>query len=64
MAEIIRFDQQKARRKTAKAKGNTLCSNGFHKWAVYQDKQFDVKQGKLVTIYRCQRCAAQKVKTL
>ena len=26
-------------------------------------KQFDVKQGKLVTLYRCARCGKQKVKS-
>ena len=64
MADIIRFDKKKAQIKAQKAKSTTLCSNGFHKWAVYQAKQFDVKRGKLVTIYRCQRCTAEKVKTL
>lgn len=42
-------------------KGNTLCRNGHHKWQVWQRKQFDVKAGKLVTVYRCERCGAQKV---
>ncbi len=45
-----------------KAKGKTLCRNGFHKWAVVQDQIFDVKLGKLVTVYECQRCAATKTK--
>lgn len=42
-------------------KGKTLCRSGFHKWVVKQKKQFDVKHGKLVTIYRCSRCAKEKV---
>ncbi len=54
-----------ARRKAKKQerlKGKTLCGNGFHKWKVWKDKQFDVKQGKLVTVYRCERCGAEQVK--
>jgi hypothetical protein len=42
-------------------KGNTLCRNGHHKWRIWQRKQFDVKAGKLVTVYRCERCEAQKI---
>jgi hypothetical protein len=56
-----------ARRKAKKQlrqKGITLCSNGFHKWQIWKDKQFDVKQGKLVTVYRCERCGAQKTMAL
>jgi hypothetical protein len=43
-----------------KARGKTLCGRGFHKWAIDQKKQFDVKQGKLVTVYKCSRCGATK----
>jgi len=43
-----------------KHKGKTLCARGFHKWEVVHDKQFDVKQGKLVTLYRCVRCGVNK----
>ncbi len=45
-------------------KGNTLCRNNHHKWKICQRKQFDVKSGKLVTVYRCERCQAQKVVAL
>lgn len=44
-----------------KHKGKSLCKSGFHKWVILKDKQFDVKQGKLVTVYKCARCAEQKV---
>jgi len=44
-----------------KHKGKTLCRSGFHKWEIIKDKQFDVKQGKLVTLYKCIRCGEQKV---
>jgi hypothetical protein len=44
-----------------KHKGKTLCRSGFHKWKIVQEKQFDVKQGKLVTISECVRCGERKV---
>lgn len=58
MGEVVQFKRPTA---AEKHKGKTLCRSGFHKWAVMKEKQFDVKQGKLVTVYRCQRCGEQKV---
>jgi len=43
-----------------KARGRTLCGSGFHKWRIDNKKQFDVKQGRLVTIHRCERCGETK----
>ncbi len=57
MAEILPF-------KKPKPKSRGLCQHGFHHWSIWKDKQFDVRQGKLVTVYRCSRCQAQKVVTL
>jgi hypothetical protein len=48
----------------ARHKGNTLCRNGHHKWEIEKSRQFDVKQGKLVTLYRCSRCDKTRVKAL
>lgn len=45
-------------------KGKTLCKSGFHKWEISKDKQFDSRQGKLVTLYVCQRCGTIKSKNL
>lgn len=42
-------------------KGKTLCRHGFHKWLLKQDKQFDSQQGRLVTLFKCERCGKQKV---
>ncbi len=58
MADILPFRKPSLQEKH---KGKTLCRHGHHKWAVDKAKQFDVKQGKLVTIYRCTRCGQQKV---
>jgi len=44
-----------------KHRGKTLCKSGFHKWAVVNENPFDVKSGKLISRYRCQRCG--KIKT-
>ena len=60
MADILPFKRPSA---AQRAKGKTLCRNGHHKWVIWQGKQFDVRAGKLVTVYRCQRCAKEKVKT-
>lgn len=58
MGDVIPF-----RRKSAKEthRGATLCRSGFHKWEVYQGKQFDVRRGQLITVYRCSRCGREKV---
>ena len=57
MADIIPFKKKKP---SEKHKGNTLCKRGFHKWEVVTEQQFDVKQGRLVTVYKCKRCGAVK----
>jgi hypothetical protein len=59
MADILPFKRPTA---ADLAKGKTLCRNGHHQWRVWQNKQFDVQAGKLVTVYRCKRCNKQKVK--
>jgi|TARA_B110000483_G_scaffold192509_1_gene228897 hypothetical protein len=61
MSDVIPFRKPSLKEKH---KGNTLCRHGHHKWEVVKTKQFDVKQGKLVTIYRCVRCRKQKVMSI
>lgn len=61
MGEIIAFKRPSA---AQKHKGKSLCREGFHKWKVVTESKFDVKQGKLVTLYQCQRCGRQKTKAL
>ncbi|MDF1820370.1 MAG: hypothetical protein P1U64_02285 [Alcanivoracaceae bacterium] len=56
MADILPF-KKPARKKASKG----MCQHGFHKWQIVKDKQFDVKQGRLVTVSRCVRCGKQKV---
>lgn len=57
MTNVVQFKKPSQKEK---AKGKTLCRNGFHKWKVWQKKQFDVKSGKLVTVLKCERCGETK----
>lgn len=59
MADLLPFKRPKA---SQKHKGKGLCREGFHKWVVDKDSVFDVKQGQLVTRYRCQRCGKLRVR--
>lgn len=61
MPDILPFKTAKPGEKN---QGKTLCRSGFHKWEICQEKQFDTKLGKLVTLYRCKRCGASKTKGL
>lgn len=61
MADILPFKRPSA---ADKFKGKSLCREGFHKWVVDKEKQFEVKSGKLVTIYICVRCGEKKVKAV
>jgi predicted metal-binding protein len=58
MVEILPFRKRSLKEKH---RGKTLCRHGHHKWVVEKESQFDVKQGRLVTVYRCQRCDRRRV---
>jgi len=58
MGDVLPFKKPKP---SEKHRGKTLCQSGFHKWKVEKTTQFDVKLGKLVTSYVCERCGATKV---
>jgi len=57
MGDVVKFKRSKL---SEKHKGKTLCKSGFHKWQIDQKQTFNVKQGKLVTVYTCSRCGAVK----
>jgi len=57
MGEVIKFKRPTL---AERHRGKTLCLSGFHKWEIVQEKSFDVKQGKLVTLLKCPRCGAAK----
>jgi hypothetical protein len=50
--------------KRQRADGQALCGSGLHKWQNVAAAKFDLKQGKLVTPQRCQRCGQTQVKLL
>ena len=60
MADILPF---KPRRASERHRGNTLCRNGHHKWQIEKESVFDVKLGKLVNRFRCQRCGEIRVRS-
>lgn len=57
MAKILDFRKPSPRDRN---KGKTLCLHDFHRWKVVSERKFDVKRGKLVTLYRCERCGKEK----
>ncbi|WP_126453412.1 hypothetical protein [Sulfuriflexus mobilis] len=61
MGDVVRFKKPTAQEKN---KGKTLCKNGFHQWQIVTARRFDVKQGQLVTEFRCRRCGVTRTKTL
>lgn len=61
MGDILAFKKKTA---AERHKGKTLCRSGFHKWKILTEKKFDVKQGKLITVYQCTRCGKQKNTTI
>ena len=59
MSNVVAFRKPSLKQK---AQGKTLCKNGFHKWEVWQQKQFDVNSGKLVTVMQCKRCGKKETR--
>ncbi|MFT6551280.1 MAG: ribosomal protein L32 [Zhongshania marina] len=57
MGDVLPFKRKPPQGKTA----NTLCREGFHKWRVDKAKKFDVRLGKLITVYVCERCGEKKI---
>jgi len=58
MSNVINLRKAKQKR----AEGKTLCGSGFHKWEVLNERRFDVKQGKLVSMERCLRCKQERAR--
>lgn len=57
MGDVVTFKKPKLSEKHA---NKALCRSGFHRWRADAGKPFDVKIGKLVTVYRCERCGATR----
>ena len=61
MGDVLPFKKKSLKQKN---KGKTLCKSGFHKWTIETENQFDVKQGKLVTMEKCSRCGKVRIKSI
>jgi hypothetical protein len=61
MGDVIQFRRPKA---SKEHRGSMLCRSDFHDWEVVKERQFDVKQGRLVTLLRCKRCGKTKIRGL
>jgi hypothetical protein len=61
MGEVLPFKKKSL---SEKYRGKTLCREGFHKWVIDKEKQFDVKTGRLVTVSHCARCGQSKTQLL
>ncbi len=59
LADILPFKKPTLKER---ARQRTLCSRGFHKWEIERQRHFDVRRGKLITVYRCTRCDAVRNK--
>jgi hypothetical protein len=57
MSKILTFKRRKA---SERHKGKGLCREGFHKWVVEKQSVFDVKKGRLVSVFRCRRCGKSR----
>jgi hypothetical protein len=63
MTDPVNLNKFRKQQRKQRAQGDTLCRRGLHKWHFDEKKQFDVKQGKLVSIQRCARCGKQRTRT-
>ena len=61
MGDVVKFKKPKL---AEKHRGKGLCKSGHHKWQVEKAQQFDVKQGRLVTLFRCERCGKTRTRAL
>jgi hypothetical protein len=59
---IVQLHKARSDRSKQRAEGKMLCDSGFHKWQVVKQSQFDVKQGKLVTVEQCVRCGLRRTR--
>jgi len=60
MSNVVKLNTARRARLQDKAKGVTMCQSGFHKWKALAGQRFDVKQGRLVTTERCERCGEER----
>lgn len=64
MSNVVEFKPVKKKKSQGTKQATTLCREGHHKWEIDQDKQFDSRSGKLVTLFICRRCGKKKTRLL
>ncbi len=60
MSNVVKLNSVRHARLQDRARGVTLCQSGFHKWKPLAGQRFDVRQGRLVTTERCERCGVER----
>lgn len=60
MSNVVKLVTARRNRLQDKARDVTLCQSGFHKWKALPEHRFDVRDGKLVTAERCERCGMER----
>ncbi len=58
-AKAKQLNQEKLNRK-ALGRHRVMCENGHHKWRIIKARRFDVKAGRLATLYKCEHCDQTK----
>ena len=62
MVKPTDLNKLRKQRRKERGSGSTLCRSGFNQWKDDEAKQFDVKQGRLVSVQRCARCNATRTR--
>ncbi len=62
MPNVINLLTARRARLKAKSEAHTFCRSGFHKWKAVPGQRFDVKQGKLLVVERCQHCNKERTR--
>ena len=67
MSKVIDFQAAKAKKvkqqkvnQRSSGRQDLMCKNGHHKWRIIKARRFDVKEGRLATLFQCAHCAETK----
>ncbi|NKC01378.1 MAG: hypothetical protein GKR90_23170 [Pseudomonadales bacterium] len=62
MSEPTDLDKFRKSHRKKRGQETTMCGRGFHKWEDEPRKQFDVKQGRLISEEVCKRCGKRRTR--
>jgi hypothetical protein len=57
MGDVV---QLKKKKPVEKHRRSLLYKRNFHQWEIDKERQFDTRQGRLMTLYKCKRCGKTK----